>query len=111
VGAGMDNDANGMGHGTEHRGARVGEGVDADRLVPPGREQGRAGAAWSRWVERPSEGGLRAALGFLFILNFYSPFLFIFSFEIISNQARNSNLNILSICIKQRSKYRLSMMQ
>ena len=101
----------GWAHGAESSGVRAGEGVDAYRADPPGRERGRAGVRCGRAGPKDRGGGLRAALGFPFILNFYSPFLFIFSFEIKSNQATNLDLNISSICIKQRSKSRLSMIQ
>jgi hypothetical protein len=99
-------------HGVESRGARG----SWHRLV---------GLGWQREEERrhvrgelglmgqkaERRSGVRAAFGFSFILNLQSPFLFIFSFEFKSNQAINSNLNISSICIKQRSKFKLSMMQ
>jgi hypothetical protein len=61
--------------------------------------------------QKVEQGALPASLGFPFSSEFLISFLFIFSFEFKSNEATNSNLNISSICIKQRSKFRLSMMQ
>jgi hypothetical protein len=57
--------------GLRARERRAAERVGADRLVPPGSESEGAGArAAGSWAERSSQGELRAALGFLFILNF-----------------------------------------
>jgi hypothetical protein len=85
-------------------GARAGEGIDADRQAPP------RGCAHGCGRAGPREG----RLGY-FDLFFYSEisnhFLFIFSNGFKSNEATNSNLNISSICIKQKAKSKLSMMQ
>jgi hypothetical protein len=54
---------------------------------------------------------MRAALTFSFYSKFLIPFLFIFSFEFKSNQTTNSYLSISNMCINQKTKFKLSMMQ
>jgi hypothetical protein len=64
------------------------------------------------WLGRKAEGeGVLGLLWLFFYPEFTNPFLFISSIEFKSNQTTNSNLNISTICIKQRPNSRLSMMQ
>jgi hypothetical protein len=55
--------------------------------------------------------GVRAALAFSFKYEFLNPFIFIFSIEFKLNQATNPNLNISNMCINQKIKFRLTVMQ
>jgi hypothetical protein len=123
------------GSGTEAR-AREGEtGSGADRSGPQCREREREGPRKESSTDRsgpPGRGregegvrrqelvlmGRMAKRGrelgyflFFFYSEFLIPFLFIFSFEFKSNQTTNSNLNISNICLKQKVKSKLSMMQ
>jgi hypothetical protein len=84
--------------GWTHRVEGAEERAHAGRAGPNG-PKGRAGA------------GCGLLLPFPFNRDFYSLFFFIFSIEFKPNQATNSNLNISNICIKQRSKFKLNMMQ
>jgi hypothetical protein len=87
----------GQAHGVENKGACACAGVGADRWDRAGRERRSEGARGAE-MGRKAEGRVSwTAFGFSFILNFYSPFLFIFPFEFKSNQATNSNLIISSI--------------
>jgi hypothetical protein len=72
-------------------------------------ERGRAGQGkWAAWAERPSGGGSRASLIFLFISKFLIP-SFNFSFEFKSNQTTNLNLN--KHVHQPKIKFKLNMMQ
>jgi hypothetical protein len=97
-------------HDAESEGAHVGEGFGADRSVPPRRERGRADARCGRAGLNGPKGRAEGRCGLLWVFPFSSKFLISF-LEFKSNQATNSNLNISSICIKQRSKFRFSKMQ
>jgi hypothetical protein len=84
--------------------APTGRSHQAARAREPARRLGELGLkVESRWFA--------GCIGFSFYSESLIPFSFIFSFEFKPNQATNSNLNISSICIKQRSKFKLSMMQ
>jgi hypothetical protein len=86
----------------------------ADRSGPPGRGREGEGARgqelglMGRMAKRGRELG---CFLFFFYSEFLIHFLFIFSFEFKSNQTTNSNLNISNICLKQKVKSKLSMMQ
>jgi hypothetical protein len=63
-------------------------------------------------LDREAEGkGLWASLSFSFILNYVSLFIFIFSFGFKFKHDTNSNLKIPNMCIKQKVRSRLSMVQ
>jgi hypothetical protein len=91
----------------------VGEGINTDRSVPPvierererERERGKA-CAQLEWSERLGEGLL-----LLFLLSRISISFCFLLFEFKSNQIANSNLRDSSICIKQKAKSKLNMMQ
>jgi hypothetical protein len=102
------------GPGVESEGERAGYEDLAPTLRSHWSERsGEAGARleWVEWAERLRGRGCLAFFRLFFYSEFLIPFLFIFSFEFKSNQATNSNLNISNMCIKQKSKSRLSMMQ
>ena len=72
-------------------GARVIEGISADRRFPPRRERERARARagtgeLGRLGRKAKREGVWAALAFLFKSEFLIPFLFVFSNEFKSNQ-------------------------
>jgi hypothetical protein len=95
--------ADGMG---PHRRER---GGGADMLAPLGR--GTEGRAWQGRagpdVLKGREGGVAGLFwGFPFASELLFPFLFIFSFELKSNQTTNSNLNISNMCINQKQSLR-----
>jgi hypothetical protein len=69
-------------HSVESRGARAGEGVGADRPVPPGSESEEAGARrgeLSLMGRKAERRGVVGCFSFSFYSKFSIPFYFLFS--------------------------------